>query len=143
MTLSLTDSLLLGTSSRLVRPVVVLDTKAVINSACYRVRTGYPGRLEQTIHWPIPVTLLASRHVIEQVDRHLAARAVDEGLDPGEVARVWNERLRPHIRVVDLAIRDHLDPRLRGVLADDPDTCPPPPWPCGSPPRWCSAMTTT
>ena len=126
MTVSLTDSILLGVRSNLVRPVVVLDTKAVINSACYRVRTGRPGRLEQAILLsPLGlVPLVAPRHVIEEVDRHLAARAVDEALDPGEVARVWNERLRPHIRVVDLAIRDHLDPRLRGVLADDPDDLP-------------------
>ena len=26
--------------------------------------------------------------------------------------------------MIDLAIRDHLDPRLRGVLADDPDDLP-------------------
>jgi hypothetical protein len=126
MTVSLIDSLLLGVGSSLVRPVVVVDTKAAINSACYRVRTGQPGRLERAIglrHLGL-VPLLASRHVLGEVDKHLAARALDEGLDPGAVARVWDERLRPHICVVDLAIRDHLDPRLHGVLGDDPDDLP-------------------
>jgi hypothetical protein len=64
------------------------------------------------------------RHVIEEVDQHLAERALEEGLDPPEVVGVWEELLRPHLRVVDLAVREHLDPRLRGVLADDPDDLP-------------------
>jgi len=126
MTVSLTDSLLLGSGGGLVRAAVVLDTKAVINSACYRVRHGAPGRLEQAIplrHLGL-VPLFAPRHVIEEVDEHLAERALEEGLDPAAVTRVWNEQLRPHIRIVDLEIRDHLDPRLRGVLAADPDDLP-------------------
>lgn len=126
MTVSLTDSILLGVRSNLVHPVVVLDTKAVINSACHRVRRGAPGRLEQAIllHPLGLVPLFAPRHVIEEVDEHVVGRALEEGLDPAAVARVWNEQLRPHIHVVDLEIRDHLDPRLRGVLAADPDDLP-------------------
>jgi hypothetical protein len=49
MTISLINSLLLGVGRSLVRPVVVVDTKAAINSACYRVRTGRPGLLERAI----------------------------------------------------------------------------------------------
>ena len=126
MTLCLTDGLLLAASNSLVRPVVVLDTKAVINSACHRVRRGAPGRLEQAVllHPLGLVPLFTPRHVIEEVDKHLVGRALEEGLDPAAVARVWNQQLRPHIRVVDLEIRDHLDPRLRGVLAADPDDLP-------------------
>jgi hypothetical protein len=40
MALSLTDGILLGTSSSLVRPVGVLDTSAVISSAGYHVRNS-------------------------------------------------------------------------------------------------------
>jgi predicted nucleic acid-binding protein len=126
MTVSLIDSLLLGAGRSLVRPVMVVDTKAAINSACYRVRTGHPGLLERAIqlrHLGL-VPLLAPRHVLEEVNEHLAARAREEGLDPDAVTQIWTQQLRPHIRVVDLAIRDHLDPRLRGVLADDPDDLP-------------------
>jgi predicted nucleic acid-binding protein len=126
MTVSLIDSLLLGAGRSLVRPVMVVDTMAAINSACYRVRTGHPGLLERAIqlrHLGL-VPLLAPRHVLEEVNEHLAARAREEGLDPDAVTQIWTQQLRPHIRVVDLAIRDHLDPRLRGVLADDPDDLP-------------------
>jgi hypothetical protein len=76
MTVSLIDSLLLGAGHSLVRPVVIIDTKAAINSICYRVRTGHPGRLEQAIqprHLGL-VPLLPSRHLPEEVDKHLAAR---------------------------------------------------------------------
>jgi hypothetical protein len=123
MTVSLTDSLLLGSGGSLVRAAVVLDTKAVINSACHHVRHGCSGRLDQAIllcHLGL-VPLFAPHHVIEEVDEHLAERALQEGHDPVAVTHVWNQQLRPHIRVVDLEIRDHLDPRLRGVLATDPD----------------------
>jgi hypothetical protein len=123
MTISLIDSLLLGVGPSLVRPMMVVDTKAVINSACYRVRTGHPGLLERAIQLRRLglVPLFAPRHVAREVDEHLAARAREEGLDPDAVTQIWTQRLRPHIRVVDLAIRDHLDPRLRGVVADDPE----------------------
>jgi fatty-acid desaturase len=40
MTVSLPDGLLLGCGGGLVRPAVVLHTKAVINSACHRVGHG-------------------------------------------------------------------------------------------------------
>jgi hypothetical protein len=43
MSLGLIDSLLLGASGSLVRPVVVVDTKAAINSACYRAPHRPPG----------------------------------------------------------------------------------------------------
>jgi hypothetical protein len=140
MALTVTDSILLGASSSLVRPVVVLDTMAVINSACYRVSTGHPGRLEQVIHWPIPVTLLAPRHVIEEVDRHLAARAVDEDLDPTRSPAPGTSGCA-HTSVWSTS--PSATTSTRGCAGSWPTTWPLPPWRCWSPPQWCSATTAT
>jgi hypothetical protein len=76
MTISLIDSLLLGAGPSLVRPVMLVDTKAASNSACYRVRTGHPRLLDPAIqlrHLGL-VPLLAPRYVLGEVDEHLAAR---------------------------------------------------------------------
>jgi hypothetical protein len=70
------------------------------------------------------VPLLAPRHVIEEVDQHLAERALQEGLDPAVSPVSGTSGCAPILALVDLAVRDHLDPRLRGVLADHPDDLP-------------------
>jgi bifunctional DNase/RNase len=78
MTVSLINSLLLGVGRTLVRPVGVVDTKAAINSACYRVRAGRPGLVERTIklrHLGL-VPLLTLRHVLREVDEHLPVQAL-------------------------------------------------------------------
>lgn len=98
---------------------MVLDTKAPINAACHYVQWGQPGRLERAIGHGTPV--FVPRHVLREVDEHLETRAIEQGLDPSAVFRYWREILAPHLTVVDLAIRDHMDLMLRSVLSDDPD----------------------
>ena len=101
------------------RSVAILDTKAAINAVCHNVATGRPGRLERAIAHRAAV--LIPRHVVREVDEKLEARAIQQRLNPAAVQRAWRQDLLPHLPVVDMAIRDYMDPLLRPVLADDVD----------------------
>jgi hypothetical protein len=101
------------------RAVSILDTKAAVNAVCHHVAVGRPGRLERAIAHGAPV--LIPRHVLRETDEKLEERALKQRLDPNTVRGTWRHVLLPHLRVVDLAIRDYLDPLLRPVLVADRD----------------------
>src|SRR6266496_328570 len=77
------------------------DTGALLNEVVQFTRnrrlTSLLASLEQET-----ALLFVSRHVLLEMDAHLARHASDRGVDPNVAVRHWRDLYLPHIRVVDV-----------------------------------------
>lgn len=106
------------------RPVLIMDTMALAKQAGSRARTGESSWVEKITD--AGSLCLVPRHVVHEVETRLpkalgknaTGTAVDDAIS------AWRTVLLPRLRIVDIAIRDHLAPDVDRVLAADADDAP-------------------
>lgn len=103
------------------QPVAVVDTMALLATACRAdVASTHLAGIAN-----VGAPMFVAREVLGEVDRLMPKFADDRGVDRATAMATWEQRLRPRLRVVDLAVRDHLHPevaRVRTVDVDDTAT---------------------
>jgi hypothetical protein len=96
-------------------PVLVADAMVLIGAAIERVRSGRPSTLEKATLVGAPCYV--GRHVVGEVEQHLPgiAKKHPSPIEPSVALHIWRTHILPAVRVVDLSIRDYLDPDLRRI----------------------------
>ncbi len=106
--------------------MAVLDTNALANAACFEASSGHESlvtRLVQTGRVPCFI----ADHVPAEIAEHLPRIARTQGTDPVAAFEVWEHKISPLLRVVELPIGEYLRPEIatirdprRGDLDDWP-----------------------
>ena len=90
--------------------VTVLDTNALLIEACALAKSGDRQDKVTALATTRRATPYIAAHVPDEIDEHLAKVAADLQVPERQARRVLDQEILPHLRVVDLEIRDHLSP---------------------------------
>jgi predicted nucleic acid-binding protein len=108
--------------------VLLVDTNVLRSDVLRRVRLrqGPFGRMLRALR-ASGVSLIAPRHVVDEMDRRIRGFAQKASLDPDVAEEVWRTEYRPQLTVVDAAdlvgsVATH--PHVAATLARDPDDAP-------------------
>lgn len=101
------------------RLVAVTDTNALARRACGAVRAATTDDLFPGLAITGRSNTFVAGHVPEELADHLRDVADSTRVAYSAAEEILWRRIMPAIPVVDLAVRDHLHPRIRSILRDD------------------------
>ncbi|MBC3844625.1 hypothetical protein GXW82_43955 [Streptacidiphilus sp. 4-A2] len=101
--------------------VAVADSCALVVEACYTLKHGKQQDLISALAVTGRANTFIAGHVPGELVEHLPRLAAHYQVPVDQALRLLAGGILPATRAVDLEIRDHLAPRTRHLLRDDPE----------------------